>query len=235
LLPGDFKAPKRSKRNVFLFASIGMVGLGGLVLTMAIGVFVFTAWMGLPLDAFGLNEGPDQPIAFPHTVHVQDLGMDCTFCHRTVTTEAVASIPSEGLCLTCHRVIGDDLPGVELLRELGSNDEPINWIRVHRVPDHVKFVHEAHIRAFSGTKTVVEIVDPIDRATQLGIEEARAVKSGATLGETLEIAPSGTCIICHGDVGSMVKVSQVRALKMGDCLDCHRQNSAPTDCTTCHY
>lgn len=235
MLPGDFKAPERNKRNVFLFAFIGIAGLGGLVVTIVIGAFVMSAWLGLPLDAFGLNEGPDQPIAFPHTVHVQDLGVDCTFCHRTVTTEAVASIPSEGLCLTCHRVIGDGLPGVELLRELAANDEPINWVRVHRVPDHVKFVHEAHIRAFSGTKTVVEIVDPANRATQLGIEEARAVSSGTSVGATVEIAPSGTCVICHGDVGGMEKVKQVRSLKMGDCIDCHRQNSAPTDCTTCHY
>jgi hypothetical protein len=235
LLPGDFKAPERNKRNVFLFASIGIAGLGGLVVTLVIGAFVMSAWLGLPLDAFGLNEGPDQPIAFPHTVHVQDLGVDCTFCHRTVTTEAVASIPSEGLCLTCHKVIGDGLPGVELLRELAANDEPINWVRVHRVPDHVKFVHEAHIRAFSGTKTVVEIVDPAARATQLGIEEARAVSSGISIGATVEVAPSGTCVICHGDIGGMVKVKQVRSLKMGDCIDCHRQNSAPTDCTTCHF
>ncbi len=235
MLPGDFKAPERNKRNVFLFASIGIAGLGGLVFTIALGAFVISAWFGLPLDAFGLNEGPDQPIAFPHTVHVQDLGVDCTFCHRTVTTEAVASIPSEGLCLTCHRVIGDDLPGVELLRQAAEKDEPINWVRVHRVPDHVKFVHEAHIRAFSGSKTVVDIVDPAARATQLGIEEARAVSSGTSVGATVEVAPSGTCVICHGDVGGMVKVKQVRSLKMGDCIDCHRQNSAPTDCTTCHY
>ena len=235
MLPGEFKAPERNKRNVFLFASIGIAGLGGLVVTLVIGAFVMSAWLGLPLDAFGLNEGPDQPIAFPHTVHVQDLGVDCTFCHRTVTTQAVASIPSEGLCLTCHIVIGDGLPGVELLREAASNDEPINWVRVHRVPDHVKFVHEAHIRAFSGTKTVVEIVDPAARATQLGIEEAKAVSRGISIGDTVDVMASGTCVICHGDVGGMVKVKQVRSLKMGDCIDCHRQNSAPTDCTTCHY
>ena len=235
MLPGDFKAPERTRKNVFLFASIGVVGLGGLVVTIAVAAFVISAWLGLPLNAFGLNEGPDQPIAFPHTVHVQDLGVDCTFCHRTVTTEAVASIPSEGLCMTCHRTVGDDLPGVELLRELAAANEPINWVRVHRVPDHVKFVHEAHIRAFSGTKTVVEIVDPVDRATQLGIEEAKAVSSGTKLGGTIEVAPSGTCAICHGDIGGMVKVKQVRSLKMGDCVECHRRNSAPTDCTACHY
>ena len=235
MLPGDFKTPERNKRNLFLFASIGVAGLGGLVVSIAIGAFVISAWLGLPLDAFGLNEGPDQPIAFPHTVHVQELGVDCTFCHRTVTTEAVASIPSEGLCMTCHSVIGDDLPGVEVLRELAINNEPINWVRVHRVPDHVKFVHEAHIRAFSGTKTVVDIVAPDARVTQIGIDEARAVSSDAILGATLEVAPSGTCVICHGDVGGMLKVKQVQPLKMGDCIECHRQNSAPTDCTTCHY
>jgi hypothetical protein len=43
------------------------------------------------------------------------------------------------------------------------------------------------------------------------------------------------CSTCHGDVGSMEVVEQVRNLKMRDCVDCHRQNNAPTDCTTCHY
>ena len=71
--------------------------------------------------------------------------------------------------------------------------------------------------------------------SQIGIDEARAVSSHAIPGTTLEIAASETCAICHGDIGGMVKVKQVRSLKMGDCLECHRQNSAPTDCTTCHY
>ena len=173
---------------------------------MAIATFVISAWLGLPLPVFGLSGGPDQPIAFPHTRHAGDnvgeMGLDCTFCHRTVTTEAAASVPSVGLCMTCHRVIGKDLPEVEKLKGYFERGEPINWVRVHRVPDHVHFVHEAHIRFFSEKNGVVA---------------------------------SETCSICHGDVGSMVKVNQVRSLKMGDCVDCHRQNNAPTDCTTCHY
>jgi hypothetical protein len=47
--------------------------------------------------------------------------------------------------------------------------------------------------------------------------------------------PSAVCSTCHGDVASMTKVSQVKPLKMSDCVDCHRDNGAPTDCTTCHY
>ncbi len=44
-----------------------------------------------------------------------------------------------------------------------------------------------------------------------------------------------TCQRCHGDVTATAKVQQNEPLKMGQCLDCHKKNSAPTDCTTCHY
>lgn len=203
MLPGDFKPPSRpSGRKLLLFGILGLGGLVGLVVTIGISVFVVTAWFGLPLAAFGMNDGPEQPIAFPHPVHVQDIGLDCTFCHRNVTEGAAASIPAVGLCMTCHLTTGDDLPEVEKLRNFHSSGTPIDWVRVHRVPDHVNFVHEPHIRRF-----------------------AQDYENGA----------AGTCQLCHGDVGGMVKVKQVRSLKMGDCVDCHRDNEAPTDCTTCHY
>lgn len=44
-----------------------------------------------------------------------------------------------------------------------------------------------------------------------------------------------TCATCHGDVGAMVRVKQVRSLKMGDCLSCHRTDAGPTECSFCHY
>ena len=91
---------------------------------------------------------------------------------------------------------------IKKLRDAFSDGDAIDWLRVHRVPDHVHFVHEAHIKFFSERDGV----------------EASAV-----------------CSTCHGDVGSMEKVRQVRTLKMSDCVDCHRDNGAPTDCTTCHY
>ncbi len=197
-------------------------------------------------EVFGFNEGPDQPIAFPHTVHVQDLGLDCTFCHRNVTVAAAASVPAVGLCMSCHRTVGDGLVEVEKLRQFHANDTPIDWIRVHRVPDFVRFAHEAHVNFFSGEKSVVaQVADP----SHIRVNEAEKIKPGAKTGDSLTVLPADTCVICHGDVGGMVKVKQVRALKMGDCVDCHRANSfvdegadgepdrlfARTDCTTCHY
>jgi hypothetical protein len=201
LLPGDFQLQKYPRKKLALFGVLSIVGvfiLGGTVLAL---VFVISSWLGRPV-VFGFNEGPTQPIAFPHTVHVQDLELDCTFCHRNVTLGAAATIPAVGLCMTCHKTVGDGLPEVEKLRTVFEEGQPIDWIRVHRVPDHVQFAHEPHVRFFS---------------------------------ERDGISPSATCSTCHGDVGSMVVVEQVRSLKMGDCVDCHRDNGAPTDCTTCHY
>ena len=202
MIPGDFQISKPTRKQLIKHGTLGVITLVFLVVAALALTFVISAWLGRPV-VFGYSEGPDQPIAFPHPTHVEDLGMDCTFCHRNVTEGAAATIPSAGLCMTCHQVVGDGLPEIEKLREMVvENERPIDWVRVHRVPDHVHFVHEAHIRFFS---------------------------------ERDGIAETAVCATCHGDVGSMEKVEQVRALKMGDCVNCHRDNGAPTDCTTCHY
>ena len=202
MIPGDFQISKPTRKQLIKHGTLGVITLAFLVVAALALTFVISAWLGRPV-VFGYSEGPDQPIAFPHPTHVEDLGMDCTFCHRNVTEGAAATIPSAGLCMTCHQVVGDGLPEIEKLREMVvENERPIDWVRVHRVPDHVHFVHEAHIRFFS---------------------------------ERDGIAETAVCATCHGDVGSMEKVEQVRALKMGDCVNCHRDNGAPTDCSTCHY
>lgn len=160
------------------------------------------SWFGLPPNVFGAAEGPTQPIAFPHTTHVQVLGLDCTYCHREVAKESFAGVPPVEQCMFCHRIVGQGLPEIEKLKNYYNTNTPINWIRVHRLPDSVRFVHEAHITYFT---------------------------------QKMNVEASQVCSVCHGDVGSMSKVNQVRSLKMGDCVDCHRQNNAPTDCTACHY
>lgn len=43
------------------------------------------------------------------------------------------------------------------------------------------------------------------------------------------------CATCHGDVRHMQQIVPVRSLKMADCVMCHQQNNAPTECSTCHY
>ena len=202
MLPGDFQIKRPSRKGFFLLGLLSVFGLLGLVVVIGALTFVISAWLGRPLSVFGQTDAPTQPIEFPHTVHVNEVGLDCTFCHRNVTKGAAATVPAVNLCMSCHTTVGDGLAEVEKLRDAHADGRGIDWLRVHRLPDHVHFVHEAHIEFFSKRDNV---------------------------------APSEVCSTCHGDVASMIKVEQVRSLKMGDCVDCHRDNDAPTDCTTCHY
>ncbi|MEE9198615.1 MAG: cytochrome c3 family protein [Dehalococcoidia bacterium] len=178
---------------------IPLVGLGGAIVVVLAVVFITRAVFTTPFQAFGMGAAPDQPIDFPHDVHVETVGIECTFCHRTAATGEAAGIPAIEQCLFCHKDLGEgdfvraDSPELVKLRDFFDAGIPIDWERVHRLPDHVQFVHQPHITA--------------------GL----------------------ACSTCHGDVGAMAKVEQVRDLKMGDCVDCHRANNAPTDCVTCHY
>ena len=215
------------------------LGLGGLVMTVVVilvVLYILRAWWSTPLFGFGAG-GPDQPIAFPHTVHVQQAGIQCEFCHRNVTAGDAATVPAVEQCLFCHKTIADpDNPEMaKLLARAGLDPtgkvdpsltpEPIDWERVHRVPDHVQFAHEPHIRYF--THSVSGRAQAIKRALDNGLPMSNPLLDS----ELVE----ATCTICHGKVRAMEKVKQERRLKMGDCVDCHRNNDAPTDCVTCHY
>jgi hypothetical protein len=219
-------------------AFLAMGGLVGGLVTVLVLIYILTAWWSLPL--FGFNAGgPDQPIAFPHSVHVQENGIQCEFCHRSVTIGDSATVPAVEQCMFCHTTItGQDNPEIAKLLEhaglsaTGAPDEsieaqPIDWERVHRMPDHVQFAHEPHIRYFTTQPDGIQ--QALERADDKGIPIAD--RSNPQMSELVE----ATCTICHGKVREMEKVKQERRLKMGDCVDCHRDNDAPTDCTTCHY
>jgi hypothetical protein len=213
---------------------LGVVALavGSLVVVGAALFFVGNAWFGLPVGA----QGPEQPVAFPHTVHagsIEDggLGLECTFCHRNAPNGAAAMVPSVEQCMFCHKKISGTTAQaiVEIGKFRGIGDDgnpldnpidplqPIDWVRVHRLPDHVQFVHDIHVRYLMSNP------DLIVNSKNLNILDDGTVNA------------SQTCSTCHGAVETMTKVKQIRALKMGDCVDCHRENSAPTDCAICHY
>ena len=198
-----------------------LMAAGGVV-TVIMGfvlVVLLISWFSNP--PFGLGNTPAQPVAFPHTVHVADNNIQCEFCHRNVTKGAAATVPAVEQCLFCHKDIdGATITAkaeIEKVRTAFETDQPINWKRVHRLPDHVRFIHEAHIRYFT--------------------DETIAVKYGINGEEIIQTPDVAlTCTICHGDVGTktVVQPKAGQSLKMGTCLDCHRNNSVSTDCTVCH-
>ena len=201
--------------------------VAGGIFTVIIGfvlVVLFISWFSNP--PFGLGNASAQPIEFPHTVHVVENNIQCEFCHRNVTKGDAATVPAVEQCLFCHQeVTGREAQAqteIAKVQQFFDDEEPIDWERVHRLPDHVRFVHEAHIRFFTS-----------ELDTE-GASEQRYDINGNEVNRPYSIVE--TCSICHGDVGSMAEVQPKdgQSLKMGTCLDCHRVNNVPTDCTICH-
>ena len=206
----------------------------GLVVTAIVGfVVVVLAISWFSNAPFGLGNAPAQPIDFPHTIHAGPpeqggMGMSCEFCHRNVTKGAAATVPAVENCVMCHGQINSEklvgstqvnLTEVQRVADRFADDNPIDWERVHRLPDHVRFVHEAHIRFLtSGPQRTATF--PVGPETPL----------------QLPMTTGQTCSVCHGDVAAMEEVQPQagQSLKMGTCLDCHRELNVATDCTICH-
>ena len=205
--------PSRKMLPLMVAGGVATVIMGFVVVVLLI------SWFSNP--PFGLGNAPAPPIAFPHTVHVAENNIQCEFCHRNVAKGAAATVPAVETCLFCHKDIdGGTVTAQEEINKVRTafeTDTPINWERVHRLPDHVRFIHEAHIRYFT--------------------DETIGVKYGIN-GEELTESPdvAQTCTICHGDVANkeVVQPKTGQSLKMGTCVDCHRVNSISTDCTICH-
>ena len=98
------------------------------------------------VDTTGLP-GPVQPVFYRHDVHAGQYKMDCRYCHFAAETSMHPGMPSiRPTCMGCHTVIGSDNPEVEKLREAASNDQPVEWVKVHRLPPFVHFPHMRHVK-----------------------------------------------------------------------------------------
>ncbi|TFE69085.1 cytochrome C [Methylacidiphilum sp. Yel] len=88
---------------------------------------------------------PTQPIPFDHSLHADQLGLDCRFCHSYVEKSGFSNIPTTQTCMNCHRQIKMDSPKLAPLRESWETGKPIKWVRIHQLPDYVYFDHSAHV------------------------------------------------------------------------------------------
>ncbi len=87
----------------------------------------------------------DQPVPFSHEHHVRGLGLDCRYCHTGVEDSHFAGIPPTKTCMTCHSKIWSDQPILQPLRDSWNTGVPLQWTRVHDLPDFAYFQHDIHI------------------------------------------------------------------------------------------
>ncbi len=148
----DFQFPNwTNKAVVVVLIAVGVIG--GYVATIG-----FLATHPLVIN---VGHQPEQPIPFSHKTHAGELKLDCRYCHNTVDKAATAAIPPSATCGNCHG--GNRVPGLmgnaELtlaavhldseklapLRESLETNRPVDWLRVHELPDFVYFNHSAHV------------------------------------------------------------------------------------------
>lgn len=117
------------------------------------------AWRGIVTDPHRIDEPVDQPVPFSHKHHVDDVGLDCRFCHAGVETQAFAGIPPVSTCMTCHSQLFTDAallrPVVDAWRDGGG----LRWNRVNQLPDFVYFNHSIHIAKGVGCESCHGRVD----------------------------------------------------------------------------
>jgi hypothetical protein len=100
-----------------------------------------------------------QTVPFSHAQHVGGLGMDCRYCHTSVETSNTASLPPTATCMGCHAKVDPDSANLALVRESAEKNQPLPWLRVHDLADHVYFNHAIHVKQGVGCETCHGRVD----------------------------------------------------------------------------
>ena len=158
-------------------------------------LFVITFGIGYKINDVYLTErAPAQPIEFSHKIHAGDNSIPCLYCHSQAERSRVAGVPNVKRCMGCHNIIKTDAPEIIKLAAYWEKKEPIPWIKVHNLPDHVYFPHKRHIKA--------------------GLECKMCHGDVAGMSRVTRIAPlkMGWCLKCHTQ----------RNVKNGrDCWTCH--------------
>jgi hypothetical protein len=125
-----------------------LLGLGLVVLTIQRSDFVTSA-----------NRFVEQPVQFSHQHHAGGIGIECRYCHTSVEVSPSAGIPPTKTCINCHSQIWNTSPYLEPVRASFRDDKPLNWTRVHDLPDFVYFNHSIHVRKGVGCETCHGRVD----------------------------------------------------------------------------
>ena len=88
---------------------------------------------------------PVQPVPYSHALHAGEMGIDCRYCHTTVEVTGHAAVPPTDTCLNCHELIRNDSEKLIPVLESRATGMPVEWVRVHDLPDFVYFDHSAHV------------------------------------------------------------------------------------------
>src|SRR5690606_33705804 len=127
----------RSANNIAKISMIVAVVLAGLA-------FYFYTQFARSSYLTGVFVEKQPPVQFRHKHPVGDDGIDCRYCHPQVETTASAGIPPTQTCMNCHNQLWAETPYLEPVRASFRDNKPIEWERVHDLPEFAYFNHSIH-------------------------------------------------------------------------------------------
>jgi hypothetical protein len=133
--------------------------LGGAGLTFAIWYY------GSPKNT-QVGFAPVQPVPYSHKLHAGELGIDCRYCHANIERSQEAMIPATQTCMGCHAVVKPDSIKLTAIRESWKTGNPVEWTRIHRLPDHAYFDHSVHLANGVGCTSCHGRVDQMEVVRQ---------------------------------------------------------------------
>jgi cytochrome c2 len=123
------------------------------------GTIVYGSWQWVTLWNTNVHTGyqPVQPIKFPHDLHAGVMKIECQYCHSGAFKSKNASIPSLNVCMNCHKVVKTESAEIHKIYDALGYDpatakydstkaHPIQWIRIHNLPDFAYFNHSQHVK-----------------------------------------------------------------------------------------
>ncbi|ULQ55539.1 c-type cytochrome [Flavihumibacter rivuli] len=229
----------RNKAYIALFA---------VVLFIIGGYFTIQGAIGLGRSK---DYQPEQPIYYSHKVHAGTNQINCLYCHGGAQEGKHANIPSLNTCMNCHMAIneyageklyredGTEVNGTEEIKKLykytgwdpqakkyTGEAKPIEWVKIHNLPDHVYFNHAQHVKA--GKVACQTCHGPIQE-----------------MGEVYQFSDlsMGWCVNCHRE--SKVQFTDNKFysiyekfhndLKSGKMDSVTVEKIGGTECQKCHY
>ncbi len=193
---------------------------------------------------------PTQPIRFSHALHAGTHKIDCQYCHQTANKGKHSNIPSLNTCMNCHKNVSKGPKyGTEEIAKIyaavgwdsysgtySKPAQPVEWVRIHNLPDHVYFNHAQHVNA--GKQKCQTCHGPVE-----------------TMEEVYQYAPlsMGWCINCHRNTEVGISYDKEKGevhvnnqfystykgihekLKSGEIEKVTVETIGGTECQRCHY
>jgi hypothetical protein len=210
--------PKRA--NVIPLISLVGAGLGGIFAILFV-------WYYFSPEYTDVGYAPEQPVPYSHRLHAGELGIDCRYCHSSVEVSDHSNIPATETCMNCHTQIRTESLQLLPVRESWATGEPVEWVKVHHLPDYAHFPHNIHVTNGVGCETCHGRIDQMEVVRQV------------------EPLSMGWCLECHRQPELYLRpndaITTMGYVQPADFVQRNLERirveaiQPPTNCSACHY